>query len=49
MHACCAQLQALDKTVFVIPAFDVHKRVDRAAWADALASGDKVRQRLNQH
>jgi hypothetical protein len=44
MRACSARrLQAIRKrTVFVIPAFDVRRGVERTAWADALVSGDKV-------
>jgi hypothetical protein len=34
--------EARQHTVFIIPAFDVHRSVDRTAWADALASADKV-------
>jgi hypothetical protein len=31
-----------EKKVFIIPAFDVAPGVERASWADALVSFDKV-------
>ncbi len=37
----CAQ--AVDnRTVFIIPAFDVRGKHEKAAWADALVSSSKV-------
>jgi hypothetical protein len=35
-------MQTSQLTVFIIPAFDVNRRLDRGAWADALVSSKKV-------
>jgi hypothetical protein len=35
------QAARFNRTVFIVPAFDVDRRVDRSAWADALVSAKK--------